>query len=169
MQDNKKVVISVLLIVMMSMTGCASTLPAVAGANNSKSHILYEHRTPIQKTAIYEAAKAGVLGELGFPTNKIWENAGEISLGAADIVKAITKLGGFPYSIIPQVISGVFKGITQMKEETSDQEVSKLYYTDGMAKMSATLPDHAVINTEWYESATLIPAPIIVTPEPTKE
>lgn len=145
------------VILAVAISGCATSTPLLLnGSNNSKSHILYEHRTPIQKTAIQQAAEHGVLGTLGFPSNAVWDNAGEISLGAADIVKAITKVGGFPFSIIPQIMNGTFKGMAQLKEETSDQEVSKLYYTDGMKKITAEMADRTKITAEWVESGEVV-------------
>ena len=129
-------------------TGCAS----IAGSNNSRSHILYEHRTPVKKTAIIEGAKHGILEQaLGFKSSDIFDNAGEISLGTAEIVKAIAGTLGFPYVIIPQIISSTMKGARYLKEETADQEVSKLYAIDGMLKIEASLPDSAKINATFEE------------------
>lgn len=128
--------------------GCAS----VAGANNSKSHILYEHRTPIEKTAIIQAAQHGLLAQAGLNTDKVLDNAGEVSLGVAEIVKAVTKSGGFPFVIIPNLIKGSFSGIAEIKEENADQEVSKMYYVDGMKSLKSKLPDGAVFEMEFSKN-----------------
>jgi len=131
------------------LAGC-STLD-VSGANNSKSHILYEHRTPITKTAIVQAAEKGVLGTLGFPVSGVWNNPAQVSLGATDIIRAVQNEGFFPFSVIPEMINEVLKGTARLKEETSEQEVSKLYYTDGMMEMKAQMADHTIIETSWKE------------------
>lgn len=145
---NKKFLI-MLLAVIFTLTGCAS-IPSVSGSNNSKSHILYAHKTPIQKTLIIEGGKAGVLDKVaGDMGTQIIANAGEVSLGASEIVKAIMGVAGFPYVIIPNLVNGVFKGVESLKTETREQEISKLYFVDGMSEIEATMADHTVIKAKW--------------------
>lgn len=134
-----------ILLVAILMSGCITT----TGANNTKSHILYEHRTPVAQTAIEAAAKSGLLGKAGIDMNKVVDNAGEVTLGVSEIVRAVTGAAGFPYAVIPTIMSSAFTGASKFKEETADQEVTKLYYTEGMTEISASLEDDVRIEAKW--------------------
>ncbi len=137
-----------LFTIFMMLTGCASVHSQYGAVPNA---LIYEHREPKEKVSQVVTDEKGIIKQV-IPWGEISENAPAIGNSVANIVQAINGYFGFPFSIVPELVSGSLKGAKDLKEENQEQEVTKVYWVEGMKNISVTLPNNIKIEASTEDS-----------------
>lgn len=130
-----------LSLILLFLTGCASIHSQSGAIPNS---ILYEHRIPNKPVAQVVTDDKGLIKQI-IPWGEISSNAPALGNSVANIVQAIKGNFGFPFGMIPDMVNTTLEKGQKFQKETSDQEVYKVYWVQGMNKLDVELPDKTKI------------------------
>jgi len=136
------------------ITGCAS-IHSQAGA--IPNGIIYEHRIPNKPIQQVVTDDKGLVKQI-IPWADITTNSAKVGNSIANVVQAFKGNFGFPYGMIPDMLNTTLEQGQKFQKETSNQEVYKVYWVNGMTKLNIELPDKTIIkaNIDNIESGSKI-------------
>ena len=123
-------------------TGCASMHSQAGAVPNA---LIYEHRIPQnEKITQVVTDEKGLVKQI-IPWAEITTNSAKVGNSIANVVQAFKGNFGFPFGMIPDIVSTSLEQGQKYQKETADQEVEKVYWVEGMTSLEVETPSKLII------------------------